>query len=135
MDADTETESATASATDTDDEEGSSQISVNSNQSLSVLQIFKLIAKYDLRSVFPIVYTIYKAVCTLPVSSASAERSFSKVNIIKSKARSTMGEERLESLLLISCEGAATLEEDTINRALDKLSASSQDLRRELCYD
>ena len=41
---------------------------------------------------------------TLPVTVASAERSFSKLKLIKNHLRSTMGQERLSSLSLLSIE-------------------------------
>jgi len=41
---------------------------------------------------------------TLPVSVASAERTFSKLKLIKSYLRSTMGQERLKNLVFISIE-------------------------------
>ena len=41
---------------------------------------------------------------TLPVSSATAERSFSRLKLIKSYLRSTMSESRLTNLALLSIE-------------------------------
>ena len=43
---------------------------------------------------------------TLPVTVASAERSFSKLKLIKSYLRSTMSQERLSGLAIISIENA-----------------------------
>lgn len=41
---------------------------------------------------------------TIPVSSAGCERVFSKLNLVKDELRSTMGNERLNSLMLIAVE-------------------------------
>ena len=41
---------------------------------------------------------------TLPLMSCSAERAFSKLKIIKSRLRSTMNQERLQSLMFMSIE-------------------------------
>jgi len=41
---------------------------------------------------------------TLPVTVATAERSFSKLKIIKTYLRSTMSQERLDGLTIISIE-------------------------------
>ena len=46
----------------------------------------------------------YQILLTLPVSSAGVERSFSKLAYIKSKLRTTMGQERLESLMFTAIE-------------------------------
>ena len=40
----------------------------------------------------------------LPLTSCSAERAFSKLKLIKTRLRSTMGQERLQSLMLMSVE-------------------------------
>jgi len=67
-----------------------------------------------LKDIFPSVYEALSIALTLPVSSASPERAFSKMKLIKTRLRSTMGEERLESLMLISCEKDITLCPDEI---------------------
>ena len=66
---------------------------------------------------FPNVTTALRILLTAPITVASAERSFSKLKlIIKTFLRSTMSEDRLESLALISIEHniAATLEYGTL---------------------
>ena len=45
-----------------------------------------------------------KIVLTLPLTSCSAERAVSKLKIIKSRLRSTMNQERLQSLMFMSIE-------------------------------
>ena len=46
---------------------------------------------------------LYQVLLTLPVTTASVERGFSKLSLVKSKL-STMNQDRLESLLLASIE-------------------------------
>ena len=46
----------------------------------------------------------YQLLLTLPVTSAGVERCFSKLALIKSKLRTTMSQDRLQSLLLCSVE-------------------------------
>nr|CAH7713145.1 unnamed protein product [Callosobruchus chinensis]CAH7732797.1 unnamed protein product [Callosobruchus chinensis]CAH7756156.1 unnamed protein product [Callosobruchus chinensis] len=41
----------------------------------------------------------------MPVTVASCERSFSKLKLIKTYLRSTMGQERLSGLAILSIEG------------------------------
>ena len=47
---------------------------------------------------------LYQMLLTLPATTASVERGFSKLNLLKSKLRSAMNQDRLESLLLASIE-------------------------------
>ncbi len=52
-------------------------------------------------NVFPNIFTLLKILATLPVSTCEPERMFSKVDRTLTSIRSTMGEERLEGLLLM----------------------------------
>ena len=45
---------------------------------------------------------------TLPVTAASCERSFSKLIIVNNKLRSTMSEDRFQSLLILFVENDIT---------------------------
>ncbi|XP_050150561.1 uncharacterized protein LOC126625538 [Malus sylvestris] len=53
---------------------------------------------------FPTASIAYKILLTVPVTVASAERSFSKLKLLKSYLQSTMLQERLNGLALISME-------------------------------
>ncbi|KAL4088600.1 hypothetical protein QTP88_023689 [Uroleucon formosanum] len=76
----------------------------SSKKMLSPTQIFELLNSFKLASAFPNLYIAYKSLCTIPASSVSSERSFSKVKLVKTRLRSTIGQGRLEGLLLLSCE-------------------------------
>ncbi len=53
----------------------------------------------------PDVVTVFKIFLTLPVTvAASAERSFSKLKLIKNYMRSTMSQDRLSGLSILSIE-------------------------------
>ncbi|XP_021843059.2 uncharacterized protein [Spinacia oleracea] len=53
---------------------------------------------------FPNTIVAYRILLTIPVTVASAERSFSKLKLLKSYLRSTMLQERLNGLALIAIE-------------------------------
>ena len=72
--------------------------------------------KNNLVGIFPNIYILLKISLTLPVGSVSTERSFSKLKLIKSRLRSTMTNDRLESLMTISCEYDINIDyEEVIN--------------------
>jgi len=51
---------------------------------------------------FPLIHTFLTILLTMPVSTASAERSFSTLRRLKTWMRSRMGEERLTGLALLN---------------------------------
>ena len=53
---------------------------------------------------FPNAYITYRIILTILVLVVSAERSFSKLKLIKSYLRSTMSQQRLNILALVSIE-------------------------------
>lgn len=66
--------------------------------------ILKFMIENDLISSYPNLSTLYKINYTLPVSSATAERSFSRLKLIKTYLRSTISEDRLSNLAILSIE-------------------------------
>ena len=54
---------------------------------------------------FPNATIAYRVLLTIPVTVASAERSFSKLKLLKTYLRSTMIQERLNDLAIIALEG------------------------------
>lgn len=53
---------------------------------------------------FPNVLLAYKILLTVPITVASAEKSFSKLKFLKPYLRSTMSQERLNGLAILSIE-------------------------------
>ena len=68
-------------------------------RAIEVLDYLKM-----MNSCFPNVWIAYKILLTIPVTVVSAERSFSKLKLIKSYIRSTMSQERLKGLIILSIE-------------------------------
>jgi hypothetical protein len=58
----------------------------------------------DMDGCYPNAWIAYRILLTMPVTVAYAERSFSKLKLIKSYLRSTMSQERLSGLAMISIE-------------------------------
>lgn len=82
-----------------------------------------------LKSVFPTLYMALRICCTLPVCSVTTERSFSKLKIIKNRLRRTMSQQRLESLLIMSCESDIPVDN---NEVTDIFSQFSTVLKKKL---
>lgn len=61
----------------------------------------KVLSKFNLQSAFPELYIVYKS---LPIGSTKCERTFSKLKFVKNNLRSTMGQKRLNSLMVINVE-------------------------------
>lgn len=65
------------------------------------VDILKFLKRLDC---FPNATIAYRILLTIPVTVASAERSFSKLKLLKSYLRSTMTQERLSGLATIAIE-------------------------------
>ncbi len=71
------------------------------------IDILSFIKKTDS---FPNACIAYRILLTIPVTVASAERSFSKLKLIKSYLRSTMSQERLNGLAILSIENSILMD-------------------------
>jgi len=65
------------------------------------VEILKFLKRHDC---FPNASIAYRIILTIPVTVASAERSFSKLKLLKSYLRSPMTQERLNDLAMIALE-------------------------------
>uniref|UniRef100_H2Z3V3 TTF-type domain-containing protein n=1 Tax=Ciona savignyi TaxID=51511 RepID=H2Z3V3_CIOSA len=74
--------------------------SVNVN---NIKMLAKIATQMKLANSYPEITKLFLIAATLPVTSASAERSFSKLKLIKTSHRSTMGQEFLNQTTLLSC--------------------------------
>ncbi|KAL6568949.1 hypothetical protein OROGR_000674 [Orobanche gracilis] len=65
------------------------------------VKILEFVKKMDM---FPNILVAYRVLLTIPITVASAERSFSKLKLIKSYLRTSMSQDRLNGLALLSIE-------------------------------
>ncbi|KAL2102360.1 hypothetical protein ACEWY4_001528 [Coilia grayii] len=72
------------------------------SKTMSLLELITFVHDKDLSEIYPNFWTALRIAITLPVTVAQAERSFSKLKLIKSYLRSTMSQERLTGLAVIS---------------------------------
>lgn len=73
-------------------------------KSATVLDLLQLIRDYNLRESYPNVDIAFRIFLTMPVTIATCERSFSKLKLVKNYLRSTMSQERLTNLAILSIE-------------------------------
>ena len=72
--------------------------------------VMLIVDHQSVTSTFGEVCTALLLYLTLPVTVATAERSFSKLNLIKTYLRSSMGQERLNGLAILSIESTRARE-------------------------
>ena len=80
---------------------------------------------YHLVDAYPTLCQVYAIAVAIPISSAFAERSFSALKRVKTRIRSTMVQDRLESLLVMMIERKIllSLNKDEIINAFAKTSS------------
>lgn len=91
---------------------------------LSAMEIFEHVREVDC---YPNVSIAYRILFTVPVTIASAERSFSKLKLLKNYLRSTMSQERLNGLSTL-CIEKKLLDEIDINSIINDFA--SRNVRR-----
>uniref|UniRef100_A0A3B1IJ48 TTF-type domain-containing protein n=1 Tax=Astyanax mexicanus TaxID=7994 RepID=A0A3B1IJ48_ASTMX len=73
-------------------------------KNLSSLELLNAIWEMQLQSIFGEICIALRIFCTLPITVAGGERAFSKLKLVKNYLRSTMGQDRLNSLAILSIE-------------------------------
>lgn len=72
------------------------------NEVTRAIKVLHYLKTFDV--CFPNAYIAYKILLIVPVTVAFVERSFSKLKLIKTYLRSTMSQERLNGLAMLSIE-------------------------------
>ncbi|GFV99523.1 zinc finger MYM-type protein 1 [Trichonephila clavipes] len=95
-------------------EELQNMISHLPNTSTDMKHLLKYVIENDLKEIFPNIYIVYRILLIMPVSTVSAERSFSESKLIKNCVRNTISQERLSALSVLSIEAdLVSMREDT----------------------
>ena len=71
---------------------------------MQCIEVLQLICQLCLIEVFPNITTVLKLFLTMPIMSCEAEGNFPKISFIKNKFWSTMTEEHLNYLCILSLE-------------------------------
>ena len=79
-----------------------------------------LIGKDDIRAGFPNLSKLAEILEVIPVTTATIERSFSSMKLIKTRLRSRLGEETLEHTMRICIEGPQQLSKQTLEHIIDE---------------
>ncbi|XP_062074919.1 uncharacterized protein LOC133778924 [Humulus lupulus] len=69
-----------------------------------IADLSKRLVETNKHEVYPLVYLLIKLALTLPVATASVERAFSAMNIVKNQMRNKMGDEWLNDSLTVYLE-------------------------------
>ena len=79
----------------------------------------RLIGSGDISAAFPNLSKLAAVLEVLPVTTATVERTFSNMKLIKTRLRSRMGEDTLEHTMRICIEGPDHLSNDTLEAVVD----------------
>jgi hypothetical protein len=82
-------------------------------------------------SAYPMLTTMYKILSSIAVTSCSAERTLSRVRIIKNRLRSTMQDDWFSALTLLACERDIS-DSLRVEEIVDNFAGLTAGLRRHL---
>jgi hypothetical protein len=78
-----------------------------------------LLSNSTLSSAFPNLATLAKIVSVLPVATATVERSFSNMKLVKTRLRSQLGDDTLDHAMRVCIEGPERLNNDSLEAITD----------------
>ena len=73
-----------------------------------------LVSNSTLSSAFPNLATLAMIISVLPITTATVERSFSDMKLVKTRLRNRLGDETLDQAMRVSIEGQETLEDEQL---------------------
>jgi hypothetical protein len=96
---------------------------------LRAMEIFEFVRDI---ACFPNILISYRILFTVPVTVASAERSFSKLKLLKNYLRSSMSQERLTGLATL-CIEKDKLDEINVDAIIDDFASRSVKRKQKIC--
>lgn len=96
--------------------------------------LLQFVIENNLRTTFSETYTLLMIICTIPMATAEAERCFSTLKRIKTFLRSTMSEDRLSALAMLSIEKDMINNIPNFSDSVIDLFASKKDRRMDFVY-
>ena len=100
---------------------------IEGNLGAKMLHIWlQWLKNYDKQNIFGQFTNILKKFTVIPVTGCICERSFSKLTLVKSKLRSTMLQERLNALMLITVEQEMAIKLNPDDIIIDHFKNSTQ---------
>lgn len=100
----------------------------------SALSLMRMLIENNLQNTFSETLKLMEIAITTPMTSAESERCFSTLKRIKSFLRSTMGQDRLNALAMLSIERELIHNYPDFNEMVINLFASQKARRCELLY-
>ena len=88
-------------------------------------------SRYKLIDAYPTLVRVYSIALAIPITSCSAERSFSTLKRVKTRLRSSVLQDRLEGLMLMSIERRILMRLDK-EKLVELLGKSSKELSKTL---
>ena len=85
-----------------------------------------LLGTTDIVAAFPNLSKLASILMILPVTTATVERTFSTMKLVKTRLRSRMGEDTLEHTMRICIEGPDNLPEDTLDAVIHHYKSSKK---------
>ena len=82
---------------------------------ISMQEVFgNLLTNGTIKAAFPNLVCLATLALTLPVTTATVERSFSDMKLIKTRLRNRLGEESLDQAMRVCIEGPDTLNDNDL---------------------
>ena len=78
-----------------------------------------LVSNSTLGSAFPNLVTLASIVSILPVTTATVERSFSNMKLVKTRLRNQIGDDTLDQAMRVCIEGPERLSNESLETIID----------------